>query len=80
MKNNNLIDFLTSYSLDSSLQTSYEQNPKQVMDSFGLTHEEMEIVNSRSASKLKSAILKNLKKDNNFPAFTASMSSIVVEE
>ena len=58
-----VVDFLEKVSSDEAFEKKFDKNPKKVMDEFGLTKEQQDLISKGTAKKIRDVIKKELGKD-----------------
>ena len=56
-------DFLEKVSSDEAFEERFDKNPKKVMDDFGLTEQQQELIRRGTAKKIRDAVKDELGKD-----------------
>ena len=56
-------DFLEKVSSDEAFEAKFDKNPKKVMDEFGLTEKQQELIRTGTAKKIRDAVKDELGKD-----------------
>jgi hypothetical protein len=56
-------DFLEKVSSDEDFEKEFDKNPKKVMDDFGLTEDQQDLIRHGTAKKIRDVIKDELGKD-----------------
>ena len=56
-------DFLEKVSSDEAFEKEFDKNPKKVMDDFGLTQQQQDLIRQGTAKKIRDVIKDELGKD-----------------
>ena len=56
-------DFLEKVSSDEAFEKEFDKNPKKVMDDFGLTQQQQDLIRRGTAKKIRDVIKDELGKD-----------------
>ena len=56
-------DFLEKVSSDEAFEAKFDKNPKKVMDEFGLSKQQQDLIRTGTAKKIRDAVKDELGKD-----------------
>jgi len=56
-------DFLEKVSSDEAFEAKFDKNPKKVMDEFGLSEDQQDLIRTGTAKKIRDAVKDELGKD-----------------